>query len=687
MRWFALGAVAVLVGMFSSCERNSVEPCVPDCEGRVCGPDGCGHTCSPGCGYGVKCDDTNGQCIECLPQCEGKECGPDGCGGQCSPGCPEGFPCDDVNGLCESVITTDWVMVPAGSFTLGSPAGEVGKDVASDDEDLHKVTLNHDFVMLSEEVSREEFELLMGYDFSYNLNCGKQCPVDSVNYSEAAAFCNALSYAEGRPYCYRCQGAGLEVQCDLDPSYFSPYDCKGYRLPTEAEWEYAARAFTSTTTYNGNFDTGHLQCEHNNSVLDPIAWFCGNTGNREIQLSQPGGQLQPNAFGLHDMIGNVYEWTGDWYRGLYPDEVINPWVRAGIDVSALAVRGGAARNPPPAQRSAWRFLVPPEYKGEILGFRPVRTAACKPRCEGRECGPDLCNGLCGQGCEGGKTCSAAGRCITAPRGVWVTIPAGTFTMGSPPDELGRFDDEGEHQVTLTRSFEILSTEVTQNDFQTLMNYNPSYTTGCGLDCPVEMVNTHEAAAYCNALSVQKGLSPCYICTGERTEVNCSLDSNYATPYDCPGYRLPTEAEFEVAARAGTTSATYNGNLSWAYGACAQGDFVTDPIAWFCGNSGALGVGIPHPVGQKAPNDFGLYDMLGNVFEWTADFAAFYPTGSVTDPWVGPSQVQPPIMPVMRGGACDVWAFGNRAAWRYYADNMSPAYRDDDLGIRPVRTLP
>jgi hypothetical protein len=105
-------------------------------------------------------------------------------------------------------------------------------------------------------------------------------------------------------------------------------------------------------------------------------------------------------------------------------------------------------------------------------------------------------------------------------GTWVLIPAGTFTMGSPDTELGRGADEVEHEVTLTRSFWMMATEITQGQFEAEMDYNPSSFSSCGADCPVEQVNWYEFAAYANALSRAEGLAECYGCTGSGTGVTC-----------------------------------------------------------------------------------------------------------------------------------------------------------------------
>jgi formylglycine-generating enzyme required for sulfatase activity len=255
-------------------------------------------------------------------------------------------------------------------------------------------------------------------------------------------------------------------------------------------------------------------------------------------------------------------------------------------------------------------------------------------------------------------------------GEWVTVRAGTFTMGSPEDELGRYGFETQHEVTLTGDFEIQTTEVTQAQFEEIILYNPSSFSRCS-DCPVESMSWYEATAYCNALSDLASLDRCYDCTGSGESVVCRPTESYLSPYDCPGYRLPTEAEWEYAARAGTTTATYNGNLISTI--CSR---ELDSIAWYSCNSDDM----THSVGRLAPNNWGLYDMLGNVEEWCHDRWDDYPGGSETDPW-GP-----------RAGSHRVTRGG---AWLHDSDFLRAASRGgfrsdlryrDDLGFRPVRTL-
>ncbi|OGQ97496.1 MAG: hypothetical protein A2284_09205 [Deltaproteobacteria bacterium RIFOXYA12_FULL_61_11] len=232
----------------------------------------------------------------------------------------------------------------------------------------------------------------------------------------------------------------------------------------------------------------------------------------------------------------------------------------------------------------------------------------------------------------------------------IRLEPGTFTMGSPSGEEGREDDETQHQVTLSRSFLLGKTEVTQEQWQAVMGWNPSASENCGADCPVERVSWTEAVEFCNKLSAKEGLRPCY--TGSGNSVSWD--------HSCTGYRLPTEAEWEYAVRDGSMSAHY-GKLG--------------AIAWYDQNSGST----THVVGGKQANAWGLYDMLGNVWEWVWDWLGNYPSSSVADP-TGPISGS---RRVVRGGSWDSYAGYCRAANRNYFD---PVDQDRNLGFRLARSL-
>ncbi len=219
----------------------------------------------------------------------------------------------------------------------------------------------------------------------------------------------------------------------------------------------------------------------------------------------------------------------------------------------------------------------------------------------------------------------------------VELPGGPFMMGSMEDETGRLDDEVPlHQVNLPR-FAIGKTEVTQAQWKAFMGNTPSSAKSCGLECPVESVSWNDAQEFLRRLSAKTGRK----------------------------YRLPSEAEWEYACRAGGRDLY-----------CGGSDL--EKLGWHVGNSR----GSVHPVGERKPNGFGLYDMSGNVLEWVDDFWHAGYNGAPTDgsPWFGPEQ---PIR-VLRGGAWGLPANKARAANR---DWMRLGERSFLIGFRAVRVLP
>ena len=222
-------------------------------------------------------------------------------------------------------VAMEFVRIPAGSFLMGSPEDEQGRD---SDETQHEVTISQGFWMGKYEVTQGQWEAVMGENPSHFDECGSRCPVERVSWSDTQRFIQRLNERES--------GSGHR-----------------YRLPTEAEWEYAARAGTTGARYG---------------ELGEVAWYDGNSG----RWVHPVGQKRANAWGLHDMLGNVYEWTADWY-GAYPSSAVTDPTGSGAG-SRRVLRGGSWISDAGYVRSASRASNSPGFRrGTFNGFRLVRT--------------------------------------------------------------------------------------------------------------------------------------------------------------------------------------------------------------------------------------------------------------------------------------------------------------------------
>jgi formylglycine-generating enzyme required for sulfatase activity len=232
-------------------------------------------------------------------------------------------------------IGMNFVYIPPGSFLRGSPTEELGRE---SDEKQQLVSLSHGYYMQTTEVTQEQWKAVMGSLPLYIIKCDEKCPVERVSWDNAQEFINKLNVLE---------------------------ESQKYRLPTEAEWEYAARAGSSTSFANGEISV--LTCD-NDTKLGDIGWYCGNS---KISRHHIVAQKNPNSWGLYDMHGGVWEWCADWYGPYSSEAVTDP--SGPLEGADRIMRGGGIADTARSCRSANRHSLRPDVQFNNIGLRVVRS--------------------------------------------------------------------------------------------------------------------------------------------------------------------------------------------------------------------------------------------------------------------------------------------------------------------------
>jgi uncharacterized repeat protein (TIGR02543 family) len=565
----------------------------------------------------------------------------------------------------------EMVWVPGGSFEMGRNLGTGG---GSDVTPLHKVTLSG-FYMSGTEVTQEQYQAVMGTNPSRF--SGNNLPVEQVSWYDTLVFCNKLSVMEGLTPVYRINGS-------TDPSAWGSVPASnnstwnaveivsgstGYRLPTEAQWEYAAKGGNGTPgnyTYAGS------------DIVDNVAWHSGNGGSRTHEV----GTKTPNNLGLYDMSGNVWEWCWDWY-GSYSSAVQTDPLGASSG-SYRVRRGGSWSNLVEYVRSVYRhYNSVPSLQYNDIGFRLVRPDSSAAAAYTVTF--DI-NG--GTGTTPAAQTANSGTAITLPNGNgfskteytfggWNTNSSGTgtnysadssytgtgdvtlyakwisgtmaeysadgilFMMAAVPGGITfptGINDAG--RATVARPYEIAETAVTWELWNTVRTWAVSngYSMSAGQrgsnvngsnQQPVTMMNWYDAVVWCNALTeywnakTGAALTTVYNNGGNpiRNAGTTSAFNGLTPGEDATGFRLPTSMEWELAARwrnddtntvAGFSNPWFTrGDSASGAAANVNNSSATGDVAVYNSSSTAA-------VKSKTPNSLGLYDMSGNAFEWCID---------------------------------------------------------------------
>ena len=453
--------------------------------------------------------------------------------------------------------------IPAGTYQIGNITGDI--DIL--DAPVTTVLLS-EYSIQDTTVTKVQWDevrrwaLNNGYpDIREGTSKAPNHPIVNINFYDVVKWCNAASEKEGLDPCYFVNGivyrAGESDAVSVD------WSVNGYRLPTEAEWEVAARGGLAANRFPLGDQISHEQANYRAST-DYSYDSSGNTNsfhpsysNGSEPYTSPVGSFLPNGYELHDMDGNVNQMCWDWYAGVYQSGKDPKGPMSG---SVRVKRGGMwdnyAHNSRCSARVSWD---PPSLGYRSLGFRFARGSEWKK---------------------------------------FAIVKGGNLPPSSP---LGAVPVD---------TFYIGRTEVTWGEWKTVRawavanGYTDLYGVGQGLgdNYPVTEVNWFDVVKWCNARSEKEGKTTVYKVQGD---VYRTGEFNPEEISSSTGYRLPSEKEWEFAARGGMKSHVYT----------YSGSDDLDTVAWYARNSG----GGAHEVGKRLANELGIFDMSGNIYEWTGSW--------------------------------------------------------------------
>jgi len=493
------------------------------------------------------------------------------------------------------------------------------------------------FYMDNSEVTKEMWDEVAawaasnGYDISMSSVQVKSAghPVYSVTWYECLKWCNARSQKQGLIPCYTVGGQVFKTGVSV-PDISTA--ANGYRLPTSNEWEYAYRGGLVDKRFGWGDTISHAQANYKSSSnffydVSPTRGNHPNYLSGGIPYTSPAGSFAANAYGLYDMAGNLREWC--WDEASDGERV---------------VRGGDWDNDASwCQCSTFTNSFDPSLDNYMnFGFRTIRVPS------------------------------------SGPGSTMVTIPAGSFQMGD--QSSGIFDESPAHTVNVS-AFQMAKYEVTKAQWDEVRAWGLThgYTDlaageGKAANHPVDYVSWYDIIKWCNARSEKEGLGPCYTVSGSTYRTGSSSpDCNWSAN----GYRLPTEAEWEKAARGGLVNKLFGWGATISH---SQANYISSSgysydVSPTQGYHPTYATGLrPYtsPVGSFAANGYGLYDMAGNQDELCWDWYDIYSSGSQEDPH-GPGSG---LYRVIRGGRWSSNAEDCRAANRagYNPDQSGPGFR-------------